>query len=143
MTIPTHGKPQLTHVARPSRDIDATIAFYRDFAGLALVHDRTDDGVRVVWLGEKKRANDFVLVFIEIPDRAPSQAHFADHLGYDVSSRQQVDEIAKRAAGLGILDVPATDGGEIVGYYCMIRDPDGNLVEFSCGQPIDVPAGEA
>ncbi len=138
MTIAKHPQPQLTHVARPSRDVDATIEFYRDFAGLSVVHDRVDDGIRVVWLGEKLRRNDFVLVFIGVPPQGDSPAHFASHLGYDVSSREQVDTLAARARDLGILEVPATDGGEIIGYYCMMKDPDGNLVEFSYGQPIDV-----
>jgi catechol 2,3-dioxygenase-like lactoylglutathione lyase family enzyme len=142
MTVPAHDRAQLTHVARPSRDIDATIAFYRDFVGLSVVHEREDDGVRVVWLGERPRGNDFVLVFIGVSP-PPAAAHFADHLGYDVSTRDQVDVIAERARRLGILEVPPTDGGEVVGYYCMVRDPDGNLVEFSHGQPIDIPASSA
>ena len=33
--------------------------------------------------------------------------------------------------------IPETDAGPIVGYYCLIHDPDGNLVEFSHGQPIN------
>ena len=27
--------------------------------------------------------------------------------------------------------------GPIVGYFCLLGDPDGNPVEFSYGQPID------
>lgn len=137
MTLAPHAKPQLTHVARPCRDVDATVAFYRDFLGLNVVHEREDDGVRVVWLGEKARGNDFILVFIGVPPPA-GEAHFADHLGYDVSSREDVDAVAERARRLGILTVPPTDGGGVVGYYCMVSDPDGYLVEFSHGQPIDV-----
>ena len=137
MSIAAHARPQLTHVARPCRDIDATIAFYRDFVGLSVVHEREDDGVRVVWLGEKERGNEFILVFIGVPP-PPATTHFADHLGYDVSGRDRVDAIAAQAQRLGILEVPATDGGPVIGYYCMVRDPDGNLVEFSHGQPIDI-----
>ena len=47
MSIAPHSRPQLTHVARPCRDIDATVAFYRDFVGLHVVHEREDEGVRV------------------------------------------------------------------------------------------------
>lgn len=138
MAQPTQRRAHLTHVARPCADMDTTIAFYRDFVGLHVVHEREDDGVRVAWLGEKQTGNDFVIVFIAVP--APeAQAHFADHLGYDVASRDEVDAIAARAKDLGILHVPATDGGAVIGYYCMVADPDGNLVEFSHGQPIDIP----
>jgi hypothetical protein len=27
--------------------------------------------------------------------------------------------------------------GPVVGYFCIVSDPDGNQVEFSYGQPID------
>ena len=27
--------------------------------------------------------------------------------------------------------------GPIVGYFCILRDPDGNLVEFCHGQPVN------
>jgi hypothetical protein len=40
-----------------------------------------------------------------------------------------------QAEGLSMQGPP--DAGPIVGYYCMLRDPDGNLVEFSHGQPIN------
>jgi len=131
-------KARLTHVARPTRDIDAAIEFYRDLVGLHLVHQREDDGVRVAWLGEEPRGNGFVLVLLGVPPEREPHPHFADHLGYDVASRGEVDDIAERARSRGILAEPPTDGGEVVGYYCMIEDPDGNLVEFSYGQPIDV-----
>jgi catechol 2,3-dioxygenase-like lactoylglutathione lyase family enzyme len=54
-----------------------------------------------------------------------------------VSSRAAVDEIAARAQGEGLLEQGPTDAGGIVGYLCIVRDPDGNLVEFSHGQPIN------
>ncbi len=133
-------KASLTHVARPTRNITAAIAFYRDFVGLQVVHQREDDGVQVAWLGERAEGNSFVIVLIGVPPLTDAVSHFADHLGYDVPSRADVDAIAERAAERGILTVPATDGGEIIGYYCMVEDPDGNLVEFSHGQPIEIPA---
>ncbi len=33
----------MTHVALQVRDLDASIAFYRDFCGLGVVHERTDE----------------------------------------------------------------------------------------------------
>ena len=44
--------PSLTHIALQARDLEATIAFYRDYCGLAIVHDRTDR-TRVVWLAQE------------------------------------------------------------------------------------------
>ena len=51
-------------------------------------------------------------------------------------SREDVDEIGARARKEGILERVPADGGPIVGYFCIVRDPDGNLVEFSFGQSI-------
>ena len=34
-----------------------------------------------------------------------------------------------------LIDGPR-DAGPIVGYYCIVNDPDGNLVEFSHGQSL-------
>jgi len=129
--------PHLTHVALFVEDPARTIEFYRRFAGLHLVHDRTDDGTRVVWLSEQAENPDFVIVAIAgAPAQAGRPPHMA-HFGYDVASREAVDEIAARAEKDGILELPATDAGAIVGYMCIVRDPDGNLVEFSHGQPIN------
>jgi catechol 2,3-dioxygenase-like lactoylglutathione lyase family enzyme len=128
---------QLTHVALFVRDVDRTIAFYRKFAGLHVVHQRVDNDVPVAWLSEQESAPRFVIVTIQMQPAGsgfpPNMAHF----GYDLPSRQAVDEMAARAAADGVLEQGPLDAGPIVGYFCMLRDPDGNLVEFSHGQPID------
>jgi len=131
--MPAH----LTHVALFVRDVAATVAFYGDFVGLHVVHDRVDQDVRVVWLSERARAPEFVIVAIGVsPGNGSAPPHFA-HFGYDLPSREAVDAIAQRARHAGVLEQEPLDAGPIVGYYCMLRDPDGNLVEFSHGQPID------
>ena len=59
-----------------------------------------------------------------------------DHLGFQCDSRDEVDRIAREGERLGILVHPPTDTGGSVGYWTMVRDPDGHGVEFTCGQPI-------
>ena len=39
--------------------------------------------------------------------------------------------------GAGVLALEPTYAGPIVGYFCIVLDPDGNQVEFSYGQPIN------
>jgi catechol 2,3-dioxygenase-like lactoylglutathione lyase family enzyme len=130
-------QPHLTHVALFVKDPARTVDFYQRFVGLQLVHDRTDNGTRVVWLSETERDPEFVIVAIAAaPGEAGVPPHMA-HFGYDVPSRATVDEIAARAQQEAILELPPTDAGQIVGYICIVRDPDGNLVEFSHGQPIN------
>jgi len=127
----------LTHVALFVRDVAATVAFYGDFVGLHVVHDRVDQDVRVVWLSERTRAPEFVIVAIGVaPAEGSVPPRFA-HFGYDLASREAVDAIAQRARQAGVLERGPLDAGPIVGYSCILRDPDGNLVEFSYGQPID------
>jgi len=129
--------PHLTHVALFVRDPVRTIDFYKRFAGLHVVHDRTDDHVRVVWLSEQEHDPEFVIVAITMPPGASTLPPHMAHFGYDVPSRAAVDEIAARAHVENVLVQGPVDAGAIVGYYCLLRDPDGNLVEFSHGQPIN------
>jgi catechol 2,3-dioxygenase-like lactoylglutathione lyase family enzyme len=129
-------RPRLTHVAIRARDVQKSIDFYQRLVGLHIVHDRTDDGVRVVWLSEQPEDPNFVIVIIGIPPD-PRPVSLAEHLGYDVPSRAAVDEIAARGDREGVLLQGPMDGGPIVGYFCMLSDPDGNVIEFSHGQPIN------
>ncbi|MNR46440.1 Glyoxalase-like domain protein [compost metagenome] len=64
------------------------------------------------------------------------------HLGFAVDSRERVDAIAAQAEAAGCLVWPPRDEPYPVGYYCGLRDPAGNYVEFSYGQPLG-PGSEA
>ncbi len=131
--MPAH----LTHVALFVRDVARTIDFYQRFVGLHIVHDRVDDGVRVVWLSERQSDPEFVIVAIHLPPGEQGVPPPMAHLGYDLPSRAAVDEIAARGDSESLLLQSPSDAGPIVGYFCILRDPDGNLVEFSHGQPIN------
>jgi lactoylglutathione lyase len=60
-----------------------------------------------------------------------------DHLGFQCELREQVDQIAERGREMGTLVWPSRDTGGSVGYFTMLRDQDGHLVEFTNGQPIE------
>ena len=47
-----------------------------------------------------------------------------------------VDDIADMASTEKILAWPCKQEPYPVGYYCGVKDPDGNFVEFSYGQPL-------
>ena len=129
-------KPVLTHVALGVRDLDRTIAFYRKHVDLHVVHERNDGGMRVVWLAEREEDVDFVLVLFPVPD-VPVGPGTLQHLGFAVGSREDVDAAAARGRADGVLSVEPTYAGPVVGYFCIVDDPDGNQVEFSYGQPIN------
>ena len=64
------------------------------------------------------------------------------HLGIELPERADVDEVARRGAAAGCLAMEATQLPPPVGYICMLRDPDGNLVEFSWDQGVYAKARE-
>jgi catechol 2,3-dioxygenase-like lactoylglutathione lyase family enzyme len=128
--------PKLTHVALRVKDLTRSVAFYREYAGLVVCHERVDDGVRVVWLAERPEDPAFVFVLIPMP-HTESERTAVHHFGFTLASRAEVDAIAASARTAGVLREEPRDAGPIVGYFCILEDPDGNWVEFSFGQPIN------
>lgn len=126
-----------THIALHVRDIEAAAAFYAAFCGLTEVHRRADGaGGRVVWLAEPGKDPSFVVVLLSGGRRAPQAADDYSHLGFACDSRDEVDRLANTAAAAGCLVWPPRDEPFPVGYYCGVADPDGNIIEFSYGQPL-------
>ncbi len=139
--------PSLTHVALHVRDLDACVAFYLSFCGLKCVHQRAagDGGGegRVVWLAEPGRERAFILVLLGGgPGRDQGEGDYS-HFGFALDSRAAVDAVAEKARAAGCLIWPPRAEPYPVGYYCGVRDPDGNAVEFSYGQPLGPGAAEA
>ena len=134
--------PRMTHLALHVRDLEATAAFYRDYCAMAPVHEREDQGTKVLWLAEPGRGEDFILVLLPGgPGRDRVESDFS-HLGFALESKAAVDAVAERAAAAGCLVWAPRQESYPVGYYCGLRDPDGNFVEFSYGQPLG-PGAEA
>jgi catechol 2,3-dioxygenase-like lactoylglutathione lyase family enzyme len=128
----------LTHLALHVRQLDESVAFYERHCGMRCIHRRPGGagGQAVAWLAEPGREREFVLVFISGgPSRSSDGADYS-HLGFALDSRGAVDEIAQRARGAGCLAWEPREEPWPVGYYCGVHDPDGNVVEFSYGQPL-------
>jgi catechol 2,3-dioxygenase-like lactoylglutathione lyase family enzyme len=137
--------PAMTHLALHVRDVEACIAFYRDYGNLRVVHERPDTGGdgRIVWMAEPGREEDFIFVLLPGgPGRDQAEKDYS-HLGFALESRQAVDAIADRARAHGCLVWEPRQDDYPAGYYCGLRDPDGNFVEFSYGQPLGPGAEEA
>jgi lactoylglutathione lyase len=123
-----------THITITVSHMERSIEFYRDMCGLEVVRDRRREGGGTVWLGYQAQAGqdpEFVLVLMEgeVTDRL-------DHFGFQCDSREEVDGVAREAEARGILVDPPSDSGGSVGYWTIIRDPDGHMVEFTFGQPL-------
>lgn len=132
----TTATPTLTHVALHVRDLDASVAFYRRYCGLSIVHERQAGAARVVWLAEAGREREFIFVLLSGGHGRQPPADEYGHLGFACRSRDEVDRIAADAQAQGWLVWEPRQEPYPVGYYCGLKDPDGNFVEFSYGQPL-------
>ena len=140
----------LTHVALPVRSLAATLAFYAKYTDLAVIHEREDPetGLKTAWLANERdrtsgHAARFVIVLIE--GKLPTQItgdikeHYGfltsiSHLGLSLDSRDDVDRVAAMARDEGCLLLGPMYRNEVVGYICIVTDPDGNNLEFSVEQ---------
>src|SRR5690606_28583583 len=57
-------QPTLTHIALHVPDLEACMAFYAEFCGLRLIHERPGKGSRIVWMAEPGREQEFVIVMM-------------------------------------------------------------------------------
>ena len=129
-------KPNFTHVALLVSDVDKTADFYIKYCGLKVIERRLDHktGFRNIWLGQDF---NFVIVAFE-SEKKPIQSKSKpiSHLGFSLSTRDEVDQIAEIAQSEGLLNYGPVFIDEDVGYICEVLDPDGNSVEFSYGQKL-------
>ncbi len=135
-------RPTLTHLALHVPDLDACIAFYTRFCGMRVFHERPGKGSRIVWMAEPGKEREFI--FVIMPggmDRSLAENDYS-HFGFAMATREEVDAVAELARADGCLIWEPRDEPYPVGYYCGVRDPAGNYVEFSYGQPLGPGAEE-
>jgi catechol 2,3-dioxygenase-like lactoylglutathione lyase family enzyme len=131
-------RPVLTHIALHVRDLEASVRFYERLCELRCVHRRGDpaQGQGVVWLSEVGRERDFILVLISGGPARTVEGKDFSHLGFAVDSRAAVDRMAELGRQADCLAWPPREEPYPVGYFCALKDPDENFVEFSFGQPL-------
>ena len=146
-TIPT----LLTHIALPVRNLEATLDFYRRYTTLRVIHQRYDNATKMstAWLANERdvtaeESARFVIVLMEgalprdvVGNEIEEHHGFLtsiSHLGLSVDSREEVDRIAAQASEEGCLLLGPMYRNPIVGYICIVTDPDGNNLEFSVEQ---------
>ena len=144
------GEARWTHIALRVPDIDAMIDWYERLTPMRLLDRREDETGFGAWLGMPDMADPpFVLVLAQFfPDMDPfagaelaTLAPFA-HLGMEMPTQADVDEVAERGKEAGCLAMPPTMMPPPIGYICMLRDPAGNMVEFSWDQGVFATAVE-
>lgn len=119
----------LTHIALPVRSLAASIAFYQLYANMQVVHERPG----VAWVSDRTRP--FAIVLLQTTGQIHPLLPMA-HLGVGVASRQEVDRLCELALREGCLARAAEQMGPPVGYWALIRDPDGHTLEIAHGQDL-------
>jgi len=128
--------PRITHLALHVTDIDACIEFYRRYCMMEIIHQRQHAPKRIVWMAERGRETDFIFVLMNGGEDLNLAENDYRHFGFALKSRAAVDALAETARNEGCLVWEPRDEPFPVGYYCGLRDPNGNYVEFSYGQPL-------
>jgi len=135
------GRPRWTNLALRVGDLEASIEWYERYTPLRVVRRFKDQYGRGVWLADPDDEAPFILTLSWF---APETDPFGyaprtvlgpyAHLGFELPSRDAVDEVAARAEAEGILTYPCTEMPPPIGYLCFVEDPDGNTIEFACDQ---------
>ncbi len=133
--------PRWTHIALPSTDIDASIAWYEKYTPLRLLERREDADGYGAWLGHPDNGDKpFILVLVSFfRDQAngpqPIMAPFA-HIGIELPSEEAVRDVAALGRADGCLTWEPQWMPDPIGYICACTDPDGNVIEFSFDQGV-------
>ncbi|KAF1051764.1 MAG: hypothetical protein GAK43_02255 [Stenotrophomonas maltophilia] len=129
-------RPSLTHLALHVPDLEACIAFYQRFCAMRVIHERPGKGSRIVWMAEPGKEHEFIFVIMPGGQYRDLACNDYSHFGFAVDSHDRVDAIAAEAQRASCLVWEPREDRYPVGYYCGLRDPAGNYVEFSYGQPL-------
>ena len=119
----------MTHLGLPVTNLERSVDFYGEYAGMQVVHRREG----VVWLSDLTRP--FVIVLIETP-WVPDPLRPIGHLGVGCATREEVDRLCAKAEEEGVLLTGPKDDAPPIGYWALMRDPDGHTLEVSHGQEI-------
>lgn len=132
----------LTHIALGVSDINKSIFFYEKYAGMKLVHRRSDatQKIEVAWISDLTRP--FVIVLLQL-DKAQCQPAPSFHLGVGCKSREEVDRLCHEAQLEGLSVLGPNDYDVPVGYWAFISDPDGHNLEVSYGQEVNFTIAQA
>jgi catechol 2,3-dioxygenase-like lactoylglutathione lyase family enzyme len=131
------GIHRLNHAVLYVRDVDRSVAFYRDLLGFRVQMERPG---RAAFLQAPDSTNDHDIGLFAIgADAADSPAGRGTvglyHLGWEVGTLTELEEVAHRLSAAGAY-VGATDHGTSKSIYA--RDPDGLEFEVAWLVPADL-----
>ena len=133
-----HVPIKLENVGIAVRDLEATIAFYRDVLGLGIVQDGPSDddpGLRHVWFGALDGAPGTLLTFMEYPQLPTGVTGVGSthHFALLVESSEELEAWRDYLRGREVECTDVYDRGAFRSVY--LRDPDGHVVEIATRGP--------
>ncbi len=120
--------------------LDACVRFYQRYCNFKVIDDQVRGEQRVVCMAESGRESEFVLQLFSGGEDKPAAPEAYHHFGFAVDSRAAVDDEIAKGREEGILIGGPEDGPFPTGYFCGLKDPNGNNVEISYGHLIN-PGG--
>lgn len=131
---------RLNHAVLYVRDLDASLAFYRDMLGFRVIPGAPRAlRIRAAFLQAPGSTNDHDLALFELgPDAGPSTAGQGSvglyHLAWEVDTLAELERLQGRLQGAGSF-VRSSDHGATKSVYG--RDPDGLDLELAWIVPAD------
>ncbi len=130
------GINRLNHAVLYVRDVDRSVAFYRDVLGFSVQMERPG---QAAFMQAPDSTNDHDVGLFAIGDDAADSpagrgAVGLYHLGWEVGTLSELEELAARLAAVGAY-VGATDHGTSKSVYA--KDPDGLEFEVAWLVPAD------
>ena len=114
----------VNHVSFPIRDLERSLAFYRDFLGLETL-PRPDFGFAGAWLGAGNAQIHLIVTpeGMEVDRPPPSLTPMASHLAFTIADYDAT--LARvRQLGLAVLETSRENG------QMWVQDPDGHVIEL-------------
>ena len=127
----------LTHIALHTKDVHAAAKFYQDWCDMEIIHTHDSDieGQPVIWLSCPDDSNFEIVLVPGSKNGVDTAREGMRHLGFDLPDMKALKEKAALAKEAGIIHWDLQTISWPVGTVFAVKDPDGNIVEFSEGQP--------
>ena len=145
------ARPTWTHLALHVNDIDKVTTWYEEFTHLCLLFREEDEDGYSAWLGDEDQSDSPIILVLGqfFPGHdpfAPPGAPAAGPVCARSASRSRINESSMRppprAKEAGCLILGPQQMPKRIGYICFLRDPEGNIVEFSYDQGVYEKARE-
>lgn len=126
------------HITLICRDMERTIAFYRDLLELRLIKQTVnfdDPQTKHFYFGDETGRPGTIITFFEYQDAAPGRvgAGSTHHFAFEVESDEEQLLWQSKLRSAGVVVTPVRDRKYFKSIY--FHDPDGHLLEIATSGP--------